>query len=489
MAILMVLLLLSLTVGLCYTAMRTQATAAMVQRNSDRRASARQAAITGLTMAIKKMSRTDWAGVDASLNGSINTNDSFLVTYTTGDPRLASSDADYPYRVTLLSTGYSADPDQPQAIAIYRVRAVVRLIPRALSDEPTDWTTMMAYTVYQWAFGSFTMTAPARIEGPVRVQATLDFDWDYDWMGNPRDNYHDGLHDMQQAGRGDYRPFSGPITLDKSWQFFWDTVNVLTNDLGVTVNNASNRTISGMTFPYSLSTYRLYPGGKQYSVPQLPNSLQATAYQADPATNPAGLFFCPGSLTVNDDTTVCGTIVTPLGSGGRVYIAGKRIKLQAMNLPPLQGTTDAVQLPVAMVGDSFQVGPDADISITGLISAYYNFSVSADNHLDINMMYQGKLIAQNIYFNPRSDWNNKTAYWWSNQYYAFHAQESLPNGYKYFPEWLLKYQSLDYRPKLIIKPDAGSIRYHWYNPQNAIYVPLPADGGLRWDLLDWTENL
>ena len=42
MALLMVLLLLSLTLGLSYAAMRSQATVSMIQRNSDRRANARQ---------------------------------------------------------------------------------------------------------------------------------------------------------------------------------------------------------------------------------------------------------------------------------------------------------------------------------------------------------------------------------------------------------------------------------------------------------------
>jgi len=54
MALLMVLLLLSLTLGLSYAAMRSQATVSMIQRNSDRRASARQDAITGLSVALKR---------------------------------------------------------------------------------------------------------------------------------------------------------------------------------------------------------------------------------------------------------------------------------------------------------------------------------------------------------------------------------------------------------------------------------------------------
>jgi len=195
MAVLIVLLLLSLTLGLSYAAMRSQTMVGMIQRNSDRQASARQAASTGLSMALKKMSRSDWAGVDTSLGGPLNATDSFLVTYTTGDTGLSAGDPDQPYRVTLLSTGYSADPEQPQSIAVYRVRAVVRLIPRKLADEPADWATMMGCTVYQWTSGSFTMTIPSRIEGTVCIQSALDLLSGYAW---PSDHLGDAY---AKAGR------------------------------------------------------------------------------------------------------------------------------------------------------------------------------------------------------------------------------------------------------------------------------------------------
>ncbi len=483
----MVLLLLSLTLGLSYAAMRSQSTAGMIQRNSDRRASARQAAITGLSMALKKMHRGDWTGVDTSLSGSLSASESFLVTYTAGDATLSAGDSDQPYRVTLLSTGYAIDSEHVQSIATYKVRAVVRLIPRKLADEPADWATMLNYTVYQWAFGGFTMTVPARIEGPVRIQAILNLDWNYDWWGNPRDNYHTDLEKMREAGQGDYRPFSGQVTLDKSWQW-WDTINVLKDRLKLTVVDASMRTITGMTFPSTLSTYRLYPGGKTYAIPMLPRTIQAAVYQTDPATNPAGLYFRLGALDVGDDTTIRGTVITAANSGGRIYVPGKRVRIEAVGLPPLLGTTEPVQLPVAVVGESFQVGPNAEVAITGLISAYNNFEVLADSHTDITMSHQGKLIAQGIYFHGRTDWY-KSSSWWNAQYTAFHAQEGLVNGIKYFPEWLKKYQGLDFAPRLTIKPDANPIRYHWHNPQNTIYVAHPSDGGLRWDLLSWTENL
>ena len=174
MALLVVMLLISMTLGLSYAAVRSQHTAFQIQRNSDRRLLARQAAASGLTMALKKMHTADWAGVDTTLTGSLGTYEGYQVTYRTGDPSLASGDADYediPYRVTLLSTGLAADPDNPKHIARHQIRAVVRLVPRALGGEPNGWEKMTSYTVYQWddGGGDFIVDVPIRVEGPVRI--------------------------------------------------------------------------------------------------------------------------------------------------------------------------------------------------------------------------------------------------------------------------------------------------------------------------------
>jgi hypothetical protein len=498
MALLMVLLLLSLTLGLSYAAMRSQSTAGMIQRNSDRRAAARQAAITGLSMALKKMHRNDWSGVDTSLSGTLSSTDTFLVTYTSGDTQLPSSDSDQPYRVTLLSSGYSADPVQVQSIAMYRVRSVVRLIPRKLADEPPDWKTMVGdpgnasnpgYTVYQWTSGTFTWDPPARIEGPVRMQATFFPAWFYSWLGlSARTQFLSDLNAMRLAGRGDYRPFNAQISLRNASQA-WDTLTVLNSYLGVSTVDMADKTVTGMTFPSALSTYRLYPGGKAYTIPQLPRTLQAANKGPDVTTNPAGLFCCIGALDVYDDTTISGTVFTTAGSGGRLTVSGKRVHFNAVSLPPLQGTTAPVQLPAAVVADDFRVSAGADLTMTGLVAAYYGFEVVSDNQAGISLLHQGRLIAQDLRFDPRNDWNSKSSGWWNWQYNSWYDQRNDNNGYRYFPEYLQKTQGLNPSPQLNIKPEVTPVRYHWHNPQNTIYVTDPSDGGLRWDLLSWMENV
>jgi hypothetical protein len=487
MALLMVLLLLSLTVGLSYAAMRSQTTVSMIQRNSDRRASARQDAITGLSMAMKKMNRSDWTGVGTSLNGSLGSNDTFLVTYTSGDAQLSATDPDQPYRVTLLSTGYSADPEQVQSIAIYRVRAVVRFIPRKLSAEPANWLNMLTYTVYQWTAGTFTMMPPSRIEGNVCIQSALDLTSGYQWSGEPRKHYYAGLEQMRAANLGDYKPFNATLAINLIAQN-GETKDLLQKSLLLTTVDTPANTIADMPFPSTVSTYCLYPGGKQYSVPQLPATLQSVTYQADPVNNPAGLFFHTGPLTVYDDSTINGTLITAANSGGQITISGKRIKFNAVSLPALQGDTQPVQLPALIVGDTFRVTQNAGVTINGMVATSLSLQIDADSQADITMSHVGSLIARNVIFSKRTNWDLWSV-WWDNEYNLYKAQKGILNGYKYFPQWLQKACGFNLSPQLTIKPSSTPIRYHWHNPQNPIYVPDPNDGGLRWDLLSWTENI
>ena len=96
---------------------------------------------------------------------------------------------------------------------------------------------------------------------------------------------------------------------------YYDGLSALSQKMNVPEASVASHTIAGLTFPSAMSTYRLYPGGKSYTIPQLPATIQGSAYQADPATNPAGIFFRNGTLNINANTTIRGTIIA--ASGGR----------------------------------------------------------------------------------------------------------------------------------------------------------------------------
>jgi len=292
---------------------------------------------------------------------------------------------------------------------------------------------------------------------------------------------------MRVAGLGDNKPFNGMIALPLSAQSS-ETKTLLQQSLALTTVDTAARTIPGMTFPTALSTYCLYPGGKQYSVPQLPGSLQSTTYQADPVNNPAGLFFHSGTIYIYDDTVINGTLVTAAGAGSLIDVCGDRIKFNPVNLPALQGTTQPVQLPAIFAGDAVRICWGSTSTINGMVVSPSSFYTDSDNQGNLTMAMVGPLFAKSLSIPKRSDWD-LWGTWWDTTYTSWSVQKNQTHGIKYFPQWLQQNNGFNLTPQLTIKPNNTSIRYHWHNPANPIYVANAADGGLRWDLLSWTENL
>lgn len=176
MAVIMVLGLLAITLAFSYAMIRSSSTSASIQRNSGRRGDARQAAMSGVSAALRKIHQDDWAGVGTSLSGTLSATESYQVTYSLGDPSLSPSNPDwedYAYRVTIDSIGYASAPTQPTLVSKHKIRVVVHLAPELMSAEPTDWATFQQYTVFQARDREFRLELPARIEGPVRIQGEV----------------------------------------------------------------------------------------------------------------------------------------------------------------------------------------------------------------------------------------------------------------------------------------------------------------------------
>lgn len=479
MALLMVLLLLSLTLALSYAAMRSQSTAGMIQRNSDRRAAARQAAINGLTAALKKMQRSDWAGVDTSLSGALSTTDSFLVTYTTGDTSLSATDSDQPYRVTLLSTGYSADPEQLQSIAIYRVRAVVRLIPRKLAQQTSDWAKMQGYTLYQTDTQDTDLDVPCQFIGRARLQAKLRVASHWPNNDAARSQYVSDLNAMRLAGWPDYRWFNGPVYLPFSGQdskYF----ACLTPGLGITVlDTPAQKAAADWLKPTSLINYQIYPGGKIYTVQAAPATLASTSLQPDPQINPLGLFLASGDVTLGSNVSINGSLFC----GNNFQMAGTNIALQSVALPPLAGTSGPVRL-AAVSCQNFTVNAAAGGQVTGPVVVFDTFQIKQGS-VSMAFALAGQLVTRKINIQPRVEWTKIN---WGECYKAFQLAQVLWPWLQ-FPDWMRQNYGCDPASKLNFGPEIPTASYHWANSYSPIFVPDPTDGGLRWDLLAWNENV
>lgn len=491
-AVILVFLILALTMGLSYAAIRSQSGAAGIARNSKRNLDARQAALAGVAMALRKMHTTAWAGVDTSISGTLGDGLSFQATYAAGDPRLNSSHPEYndlPFRVSVSVVGRAVDPDNPQCVAEHRVRIIVRLVPRALGSTPAQWNELTSATVYQYAPGAFDVFPGSRIEGPVRTQATIQLRSGIAWATPHYSGYFLGLNQRRQAGLGDQRPFTGPVRLINSWQE-WDTLNLLNTQMGVSTSSVSMQIIPYWVSPATTLSYQIYPGGPTYSAVMVGDRLQSTALTADPTTNPLGLFYRAGQIELRDDVSIRGTLMADRVWGGNVVIRGRRIQLQAVDLPPIVGDSRPVQLPAAMAGDQFLVRDDAQATIKGLVACFNAFDVSDDRQGDMEFSLEGALIAANIRFRHRQEWiePSRDSAWWANRWSEYQAQKDLPGGSKYFSDFLMRFYGLSSEPQIVIKPAASSVRYHWQTLPQPIYVPAAGDPGLRWQVLDWSER-
>jgi len=485
--VLLIMLLLAMTLGLSYSLVRSQNTASHIERNADRRGMAQQAAMTGLTMAIKKMQTSAWAGVGTTYIGQLSSSQSFSVTYTVGDPSLTSGSAnysDYPYRVTLLSTGTALDPIDATCVSIHKTQAVVRLVPRALAAEPTEWANTLGLTAYEYKSGTFSVAVPFLLKGPLRTAGALTLAHDYSWSAAARQQYLTDLNTMRGKGYADCRPLTGTVNCPTASQES-GLISLLNTSMGVATNNTAAITSSALNFTQSVDSYRIYPGGPSYNVnASWVGTIQS--FQPSPLTNPLGICVCQGTTSVNSKTSFQGTLFTR-GSGvlgsGAIYVNGQGIQFTPVNLPPLYGTTPPVRLPLAVAADSFRIYPGSTVTMQGLVVATNQFEVQSDKQSNMQLAYQGEIVAQDILLDMRSDWNQSKS-WWNKQWKDFGKQSAQP----FFPAYLQTSDSLNYTPALSIGPDAASTRYTWNNLQNPIYAPGPNDsGGLRWDLVSWTD--
>lgn len=188
--ILIVLVLISITLAFSFAMVRTQTVSSQVQRNYDRRAQAKQAAMAGLSIGMRKMCEADWAGVGIDLNGRLGDGLSYLVTFDTGDPTLAPGHpdaAETPYRVTVTSTGAAIAPGDPSQQSTHTIRAVMQLVRRSMQPTPSAWSQVQPYTLYQWNASAgrvVEIEMPSRIEGPVAIQNAIELCAHY-----PRNGY------------------------------------------------------------------------------------------------------------------------------------------------------------------------------------------------------------------------------------------------------------------------------------------------------------
>lgn len=499
-ALVIVLLIVALALAVSYASMRAQTITLQTQRNAGLRGEAHSAALTGMALALREMQTASWTGVSSTLSRSLGDGRRFEATYTTGDATLKEADAayaEYPFRVTVAVTGYARPSGTSDRELTHALRAVVRLIPRALATQPTGWSDITNNTVCQWAAGSFSVNPPCRIEGPVRVRAPLDLAANsLTWSTEGRDWYFSGLNSLRSSGN-DCRLFSGPVKLTYSSQSL-TTLSLLSTSLGATTQDMPMATSLSWPSGSLPSGYRLYPGGCLYFAPTLGCELRNVTLKNDPKTNPIGAYYRLGGVRVYENVKVQGVVFLAGSTDADLEFYGANAQFDPVELPALQGSdvasTAPVRLPTIFAADEVRFIPGSQTQINGLVVALNRFSVDENSYANLALSIRGKVAAQNVQIARRSEWIHDSA-WWSSACSNYISQYLQPWGEANFPLFLQGW-GLAAEPRLKILSDSSARLYHWQNPNNPIYVPhsndatplAPSSPGLRWELVTWSDT-
>ena len=232
--------------------------------------------------------------------------------------------------------------------------------------------------------------------------------------------------------------------------------------------------------PPSLTSYRLFSGGPEYQVPTLPRTLENETLANSVTDNPLGLYFASDHLTIGDNVTLRGTVICRK----EIRIDGTNIRLEPVDIPPLNGESLDIQLPVAVCW-SFEVQPGASCAVKGLVSAFDHLEVDKSSSRG-QLQIAGKVIAGDLDILEDTDWDALD--WWD----EFHDYLNVngPN-WIYFPLWM-RFMGYHYAPTVHIK-QGEDVQYHWYRPGEPIFIPhaddfseMDADEepGLRWELIE-----
>jgi hypothetical protein len=305
---------------------------------------------------------------------------------------------------------------------------------------------------------------------------------------SPRSLYLTDLERMHAAGQADHRPFTGPLQMPFSRT--WDRMRWhVEQNLAVTTQDVPATDTAPLSHPGDeVLSYRLYQGGKVYSAETLDWELAETELGPDPETNPLGIFFRDGALTIGDNVSIRGTVITHGGIyGPDLYVRGENVHFSAMDLPSLQGEEQPVQMPAAIVKDDFIIlDQTRDASLQGLAVVFDRFEVDGDTYQP-ELAVDGNLIVRRLRLYPPDAWIHSWD-WWYYRVADFHAQARWPDPSAFFPSWLEEDRQLDSTPTCVFRPPAQPVTYHWHDWSQPLYVPHPDDEGLVWELLQWKDQ-
>jgi hypothetical protein len=491
-AVVLVLGLLAITLAISYATLRGQGTTLQLAENNSRALDARVAAQSGLASALRKISENAWAGVDVPISANITNHSWYRVSFTTGDIKIASTDPqynEYPFRLTIDSIGYSSDLQNPAVRSEHHSRCVVQLVRKKLVTEPANWSTLTGSTVYQFGSDDVYVQFPVRINGSATLLGKLFFCTEYPGVAGPRDQYLSDLNNRRLlGGQPDYRPFPQTLWI-RGIATSQDatTMSLLTSELVITpleplvIPSAPSQ-------PGAVPSYKLYPGGKSYTVPVLQNlygnPIQNVTLGPDTVNNPLSIYRSSGSLSIQNNVQITGTVITDSGSDIQVY--GTNVALKPFNMPSLYGSNQIYQLPTTIVQDSLRMNSGANAQISGTAMVWKDFEIKAGSPTS-SFNFTGNLVTNALLLRGRTTWTQTPATWSDDQ--MLFSFQLFFNPTLFFPDYMATQKGFVVKPTLTFSPDSSGVKPHWHDWSQPVYQPDPSDPGLKWEVVRWEENL
>jgi hypothetical protein len=188
-------------------------------------------------------------------------------------------------------------------------------------------------------------------------------------------------------------------------------------------------------------------------------------------------------------------------------VYGTNVSLEGVNLAPLESTNQAYQLPVAIIKDDLRFHGTSGAVVRGMTMVYDEFELKQGPTTE-TFALTGNLFTSGLALRGRST-GVLTESQWAADFQEWQDAtgggllatllSSLLNSVKsllglggsdsvYFPEWMQAQRGLTVQPKLLFEPETSGVRPHWQNWSQPIYQKDPADAGLRWNLVRWTES-
>jgi hypothetical protein len=481
-----VLLLIAVALATSYSAMRTQTVNLNVRQNAGLGVSARRAALTGLTAGLREMHSPDWTGTGTAFARALGPSESFKVEFIAGDTSLTAADPDYeesPYRVTLSVLGIASDPSDARRVSTHTIRAVVRLIPRAMPSEPSDWSRMQRYTLFQTKITDTTFDIPCRVEGDVRLQGKLCLGRHYPDDEDAWENYFYHQNTMRNYGFDDARVFTGRVYLPYLAQES-RVRNALEALMSVpTTYRDADEVNSDWAKPENFSSYRVYQGGPVYAIPRVVGPLANEQLVASPVDNPLGLFYSGGNLTIDDNVTIRGTLFCR----DDIAIDGIGVRFASVDIPPLSGSSLPIRLPVATCRD-FKVRPGSSCKVDGLLAVFDDVEVQRGSPRG-RLHARGRIITRDFEVFEDDAW--KAVNWRDELWNCYQSYHDGGFPWPLFTLWM-EMQGYPWKPTVHVK-QGEDVQYHWHWPGDSIFVPHVDDfsesdhtrtPGLRWELIE-----